>query len=488
VTGSRTADEQPTGGAVRRRDGTHHDHALETETDVAVRRLFAAAGDRCVTIGWDYPGRTLLEVRILRSGGRGAAGPDDAGPVRVYEDVTGCFRDEGLENGRAYVYSVFARHPGGEWVRWGDLELMPALPRPEARGAVGAGALALIALFLAVALALGLGALPALAEDAGQGEGQQGGAEAAASDAQTAAWDAVLADAVVAGLLAGRQPTSSALEVELWPAGSEAAGATVYLLWPDGPGVDIDAELPVARRRDPEQPPSAPYEIVTHRVRASNVTGLRVLVDLADATVLEVYPWDEHADYALHEDTTAPFSWVPWVTANAWVLLPVFAAAALYLGIRSWLRSRAWRRRLPSMSRHDRQFMGRIFVALLMMAAVVVMAAAVWRAVTVPILDPDRLVGGDLATWPLVLFPPFLYLAAIGLELTGAPHRVAWSMVAVISGVSFVYSLVAMQQATVTNVTLLYYVLLGCLALVAIPRAFSPGKLGWSRNQGRGEA
>ena len=42
-----------------------------------------------------------------------------------------------------------------------------------------------------------------------------------------------------------------------------------------------------------------------------------------------------------------------------------------------------------------------------------------------------------------------------------------------------------MQQATVTNVTLLYYILLGCLALVAIPRAFSPGKLGWSRNMGR---
>ena len=67
---------------MRRRDGTHHDHSLETETDVAVRRLFAAAGDRCVTIGWDYPGRTLLEVRILRSAEGAAAGPDDAGPVR----------------------------------------------------------------------------------------------------------------------------------------------------------------------------------------------------------------------------------------------------------------------------------------------------------------------------------------------------------------------------------------------------------------------
>ncbi len=484
---------------MKRRDGTHHDHSLETETDVAVRRLFASAGDRCVTIGWDYPGRTLLEVRILRSGEGAAAGPDDTGLVRVYEDVTGSFRDDGLENGRAYLYSVFARHPGGEWLRWDDLELTPASARDtdpisDARGETGRAttnasalfALVFGALLLMAAVVVALGAVPALAEDGTEGDGQQGGAEeAAASDAQTAVWEVALTDALVAGLLDGRQPTSSALDVELWPAGSEPAGATVYLLWPDGPGVAIDAELPVARRRDPEQPPPAPYEIVTHRVRASDVTGLRVLVDLADNSVLEVYPWDEHADYALHEDTTAPFSWVPWVTANAWVLVPVFAAAALYLGIRSWLRSRAWRRRLPSMSRHDRQFVGRIAVAVLMMAAVVVMAAAVWRAVTVPILDPERLVGGDLATWPLVLFPPFLYLAAIGLELTGTPHRVAWSLIAVISGASFVYSLVAMQQATVTNVTLLYYILLGCLALVAIPRAFSPGKLGWSRNMGR---
>jgi hypothetical protein len=220
-------------------------------------------------------------------------------------------------------------------------------------------------------------------------------------------------------------------------------------------------------------------------VRASEVTGLRALVDLRTQRVLEVYPWDEHADYVLHEDTTAPAAWLPWFTANAWVLLPVFGGVALYLGVRAYLRSRAWRRRLPSMSRHDRQFVGRMLVALLMMVAVVVMALAIWRAVSVPILDPDRLVGGDLATWPLVLFPPLLYLAAIGLELTSDSHRVAWGMVAVISGVSCVYSLVAMQEATVTNLTLLYYILLGCLTLVAIPRAFSAGKLGWSRSMGR---
>lgn len=485
-----------------------------------MRRLFASAGDGCVTIGWDYPGRTLLEVRILRSTRRAAAGPDevdavahdvDAGvrvdveaggaaagrQILVYQDVTGSFRDEGLENGRAYVYSVFARHPGGDWVRWEELELTPSVettPRAAQSGAavpraIGFGTLALAFLALTLALALALGAaLPAFAEDGGQGDGQGGDSEAAAGSDKlaAAAWDAALADPLVAGLLEGHPPTSSVGDVGLWPARRDPDGATVYLLWPDGPGVEIDVELPVVRRPEPDDPPSKPYEVVDHRVRATGVTGLRVLVDLSGGSVLEIYPWDEHADFVLHEDTTPPFSVLPWSTSNAWVLLPVFGGIALYLGVRAWLRSRAWRRRLPSMSRHDRQFVNRMLVALLMVAAVCVMAAAIWRAVATPILDPDRLVGGDLSTWPLIFFPPLLYVAAIGLELSGAAHRVTWGLVAAIAAVSCVYSLVAMQEATVTNLTLLYYILLGCLALVAIPRAFSAGKLGWSRNMGRG--
>jgi hypothetical protein len=483
------------GGAVRRRDGTQHDHSLETETDVGVRRLVAAAGDRCVTIGWDYPGRTLLEVRILRRPA-GPAGADEvrvaagtdapsgaaAGPDLVYQDVTGSFRDEGLENGRTYVYSVSARHPGGAWVPWDDLELTPATgaAAPAGRGAVRTGLLLLACVWM---LALGA-ALPALAEDGGTGAEGSGETQAAASEAQAAAWDLATSDALVTGLLDGRQPETSAADAEAWPA-TDPDGATVYLLWSGGPGLAIDAELPVVRRHEPDEPPASPYVVVDHRVRASEVTGLRVLVDLRAGRVLEVYPWDEHADYVLHEDTTSPFALFPWFTSNAWVLLPVFGAAALYLGVRAWLRSRAWRRRLPSMSRHDRQFVGRMVVALLMMAAVVVMAVAIWRAVSVPILDPDRTVGGDLSAWPLILFPPLLYVAGIGLELTGGPHRVAWGLVAALAAVSCVYALIAMQAATVTNLTLLYYVLLGCLALVTIPRAFAPGKLGWSRSMGR---
>jgi len=466
---------------VRRGDGRHHDHALETETDVAVRRLSTSAGDGCVTLGWDYPGKTLLEVRILRSTESAAADPDDgagAGQMVVYHGVTGSFRDEGLENGRLYHYSVFARRPGDAWVRWDDLELTPAAGRAWS-AAAGLGALFLVLLtVLVVACA---GALPARAEDGGQ----EGDAEAAAGAAQAAAWDIALHDPLVLGVLDGRQPESTAADVVPWSGEGRPGGATVYLLWPAGPAGEVDAELPVVRRREPDEPPVAPLEVVERRVRASGVTGLRVLVDLDRERVLEVYPWDEHADFTLHEDTSAPFSWVPWFTSHAWVLLPVFGALALALGVRAYLQSRAWRRRMPSMSRHDRQFVTRILLAALMGLAVVVMALAVWRALQVPLLDPDRLVGGGLSTWPLVLFPPLLYVAAVGLELTGHAHRVAWGLVAVIAGASCVYVLVAMREAAVTNVMLLYFILLGCLALVAIPRAFAPGKVGWSRSQGR---
>jgi hypothetical protein len=98
-------------------------HADEVITDVNRRRVMVSAHDDSFTIAWDYPGRTLLEVRILRSC-EGPAGSADDGPGRgqalVYEDVTGSFRDTCLPPDRPYFYTVFARHPGGEWVRWGE--------------------------------------------------------------------------------------------------------------------------------------------------------------------------------------------------------------------------------------------------------------------------------------------------------------------------------------------------------------------------------
>jgi len=108
---------------LRSHSGRHVSHADEVMTDVNRRRVHARAHEDSFTVAWDYPGRTLLEVRILRSCERPAAsagdGPDK-GQELVYEDVTGSFRDAGLRPDVPHFYTVFARHPGQEWVRWGD--------------------------------------------------------------------------------------------------------------------------------------------------------------------------------------------------------------------------------------------------------------------------------------------------------------------------------------------------------------------------------
>ena len=109
-------------------------HADEVITDVHRRRVMARAHEDSFTIAWDYPGRSLLEVRILRSSERPAESADDGpdeGQELVYQDVTGSYRDAGLEAARPYFYTVFARHPGGEWVRWG--EYSPAVRSGERR-------------------------------------------------------------------------------------------------------------------------------------------------------------------------------------------------------------------------------------------------------------------------------------------------------------------------------------------------------------------
>jgi hypothetical protein len=98
-------------------------HAEEVITDVNRRRVLARGHEDSFTIAWDYPGRTLLEVRILRSAGGPAASADDGrdqGQELVYQDVTGSFRDTCLPPDQSYFYSVFARHPGDEWVPWGE--------------------------------------------------------------------------------------------------------------------------------------------------------------------------------------------------------------------------------------------------------------------------------------------------------------------------------------------------------------------------------
>jgi hypothetical protein len=98
-------------------------HADEHITDPRVFRLSVSSGPGYVLFGWDYPGASLLEVRVVRSTEAFAADPDDpARPVGqriVYQGVAGSFRDTDVVEGKRYFYTLFARRVGDvEWTPW----------------------------------------------------------------------------------------------------------------------------------------------------------------------------------------------------------------------------------------------------------------------------------------------------------------------------------------------------------------------------------
>lgn len=74
-----------------------------------------------VLIAWDTHDGSPVEVRILRSPIDSAEGPDDADILRlrqtvVYEGSLAEMRDDDtLESAEWYVYTLFARDPGGVW-------------------------------------------------------------------------------------------------------------------------------------------------------------------------------------------------------------------------------------------------------------------------------------------------------------------------------------------------------------------------------------
>jgi len=120
----------------------HSDRSKRVETSVHVYRLrLAPLADGGVVFAWDYPGSTLLRVRILRA----PAGPDQAATPAaaleagaaaavvpepepdsgtswqvVYDGDTGSFRDRGLPAASAWRYAVFARDGDGPWTLWRD--------------------------------------------------------------------------------------------------------------------------------------------------------------------------------------------------------------------------------------------------------------------------------------------------------------------------------------------------------------------------------
>jgi len=120
-----------------------NDRTQRVETDVNVYRLrLTALAEGVVVFAWDYPGSTLLRVRIVRQAVAGAAdaplaeaagvaaaaapaaadpepSPDGSWQV-VYDGDTGSFRDRDLRPGDTWRFAVFARDGDGPWVLWRD--------------------------------------------------------------------------------------------------------------------------------------------------------------------------------------------------------------------------------------------------------------------------------------------------------------------------------------------------------------------------------
>ena len=459
-------------------------HADEVITDVNRRRVRARAHEDNFTIAWDYPGRTLLEVRILRSSERVAETADDGldrGQELVYQDVTGSFRDTCLRPDVPYYYTVFARETGGEWVRWEDYSL-PCDPKS------GVGEFArlwskamknrislVLALGLAAAglslLAAGLTLPPAAAASGG-------GKQPAADTGANAAAAAAAADPSVAAVLDGTGATVA--KTTTWGGTQgQPAGYRLEYHWPETQAKDVNQVWPLLRSRSTL--PETPYKTADYRIRASDVSALQVDVLVDGSQVIQVMPVDGETHFVLQEQTWPPFSWFPWFTANPWVLAPVFIAFAALFMIRAWLRSRAWNRRLPSMTRHDRQFIGRVAILLFLFVGIVWQVYEGWYALNAPTIGSADGPANTLTALPLLLIPPGLFVAGLILELSSSQRRGSWALLAVLAGAATAYELAAAMTGAATNLNLTYYILLGVLCILSIPRAFSQGKMGWSR-------
>lgn len=322
--------------------------------------------------------------------------------------------------------------------------------------------------------------LPAAVAASGDdgGDGKAAAKDAPAVDANLeSALNAARAEPGVAAVLDGKD---SSVESAPWGGTSDQpAGYTIQYRWGAAQAAEVEGVWPLLR--SDTATPQPPYQIAEYRIHARDVTGLRVDVLLDGPRVIQVRPVDAETRFVLEEQTWAPFSWLPWFTENPWVLAPVLVGLAVLLMLRAWLRSRAWNRRLPSMTRHDRQFIARVAVLLFLLAGFAWQFYEGWYAATGPSLDSGSSSAGALATLPLLLIPPGLFVAGLILELSG-PHRGSWALLALLSAAATIYFLAAAMTGATTNLNLSYYVLLGVLTLIAIPKAFSRGKMGWSRN------
>jgi hypothetical protein len=319
-------------------------------------------------------------------------------------------------------------------------------------------------LCVAVVTAASLGSAPA------------GAATQPAVEASSDAAQAAVADPRVAAALAGTDYTVAG---RTWGEG-DSAGTTVVFTWKTEDARSVAATWPLLKTVRTGVP-APPFETAEHHLRIGDLTALRVDV-LKQGRVLQILPLAGETQYRLFEETWPPFSWIPWFTSRPWVLAPVFIIAALVIVVRAWRRSRTWNRRLPSMTRHDRQFIGRLSFILFLLAG---LAWQVYEAVYAA-KSPSVVLGGfdagDLTALPILLFPPALFVAALILEFGYGAHRVAWGLVSALAAAGCIYNLATAMISTTGNLNLSYYILLGALALLTAPRAFSAGRMGWSRH------
>lgn len=289
------------------------------------------------------------------------------------------------------------------------------------------------------------------------------------------------ADPRVATVIAGAAATK---KTAAW--GDNAgrpAGATIVYTWTPQRARSVTARWPLLRT-GATGVPTAPYVPVEHRLRLDRLTRVRVDVLLEQRRVIQILPMaGDDSEFKLLEETWAPFSWVGWFTARPWILAPVFIAFGVVIVGRAWRRSRAWSRRTPAMTRHDRQFIARLAVILFMAAGLLTQVYAGYAATQTPSVDfGPTFTANDLAALPMLLFPPGLFLAALILEFSTGVHRVAWGLVAVLAAAGSAYNLVSATFGTAGNLNITYYILLALLALLTAPRAFSAGRTGWSRH------
>ena len=457
-------------------------HADEVITDVNRRRVRARAHEDSFTIAWDYPGRTLLEVRILRSTEHPAETADDGlapGQELVYQDVTGSFRDTGLRSDVPYYYTVFARQPGGEWVRWEEYSL-PCEPKTGMSefGRLWSKAMRnrIVALALGLALAgltlLAAGLfLPAASASSGGDSGTDGDKQPAAASAASAA--AATAEADPSRRRRSRRDRRHRRQDRPRGAASDGqpAGYRIEYHWPR-PGQGGQRGLAAAALGLLAAAAALRLRGLPHPRHAS-VTALQVDVLLDGERVIQAMPVNGETDFTLQEQTWAPFSWVPWFTANPWVLAPVFIAARRPPhgpGVAALARLE------PAPALHDpsrppvHRPPGDPAVPARRLRLAVLRGLV--RGHRAHRSTPAPRSAGSLAALPLLLIPPGLFVAALILELSAAPHRGSWALLAVLAGAASAYELASAMTGVTTNLNLTYFILLAVLCLIAIPRAF----------------